>query len=121
MCLATEKFKILDIVNYLAPGFSYSKYLAAYGVKETKGFFPYEYVTSLDKLDETALPSHSDFFSKLKNCNISDSDYATCQKVWKDKGMTTLTDFLIWYNNKDVVPFLDAPKQQVEFYEELGV
>nr|KAG5694733.1 hypothetical protein BaRGS_031549 [Batillaria attramentaria] len=31
-----EKLKFLDIINYLAPGFSYAKYLAAYDVQEQK-------------------------------------------------------------------------------------
>ena len=66
MRISTNKLKFLDIVNYLAPGFSYSKYLAAYNVKETKGFFPYEYVKNLAVLDETCLPLHSAFFFIIK-------------------------------------------------------
>jgi hypothetical protein len=121
MCISTRKLKFLDIINYLAPGFSYTKYLAAYKVKETKGVFCYEYITDLSKLDETSLPPHSAFFSSLKNCNVSDGDYALCQKIWVEKGMSPLKDFLIWYNKKDVVPFSDALERQVDFYEGLGV
>jgi hypothetical protein len=47
MCLKTKTLKFLDIINYLAPGFSYDKFLKAYGCTLTKGFFPYEWVTSL--------------------------------------------------------------------------
>ena len=57
-CIATEKLKFLDIVNFLAPGFSYEKYLTAFGVEQKKYFFPYEYFTSLEKLEETCLPHH---------------------------------------------------------------
>ena len=121
MCISTETLKFLDIVNYLAPGFSYSKYLAAYKVKETKGFFCYEYIKNLDNLNETQLPPHSAFFSSLKNTNISVDEYALCQRVWVEEGMSTLKDFLVWYNNKDVVPFLKALKKQVKFYADLGV
>ena len=32
--------------------------------------------------------------------------------------MTTLKDFLIWYNNKDVVPFIEALKTQINFYHQ---
>eukprot|EP00745_Piridium_sociabile_P036628 TRINITY_DN66001_c0_g2_i4.p1 TRINITY_DN66001_c0_g2~~TRINITY_DN66001_c0_g2_i4.p1 ORF type:complete len:335 (-),score=34.64 TRINITY_DN66001_c0_g2_i4:1004-2008(-) len=35
--------------------------------------------------------------------------------------MTTLKDFLVWYNNKDVVPFLEALDKQTTFYRELGL
>ena len=106
MCLPTPKVKFLDIVNYLAPGFSYDKYLKAYGCKITKGHFPYEYMDCLERLDDTALPSKEAFFSRLKNEGISNEDYVGCQEAWRDNGMTTLRDFLVWYNNRDVVPFL---------------
>ena len=60
MCIATAKLKYLDITNFLAPGFSYAKYLKAFEVKETKSFFfPYEYVTSRETLKDTALPPHT--------------------------------------------------------------
>ena len=39
LCLKTEKLRFLDIKNYLAPGFSYKKFLAAYGCQEQKFFF----------------------------------------------------------------------------------
>ncbi|GFN95224.1 hypothetical protein PoB_002173000 [Plakobranchus ocellatus] len=51
MAINTPFLKFLDITNFTAPGFSYAKYLAAYEVEEQKGFFPYEYITSIEKLD----------------------------------------------------------------------
>ena len=36
MCFATKKLKFLDICNYLAPGFSYAKYLTAYGCAQQR-------------------------------------------------------------------------------------
>ena len=116
MCISTPRFKFLDISNYIAPGFSYSMYLDAYGVKEKKGFFPYEYIDSLEKLNETKLPPQEAFYSKLKGKGISDEDYAYCQEIWSKKSMKTMRDFLIWYNNKDVGPFIDALKEQTSFY-----
>jgi hypothetical protein len=50
MAMKTDKLNILDITNYLAPGYSYSKFLKAYDVEEQKGFFPYEWLDTLDKL-----------------------------------------------------------------------
>ena len=41
MCLSTDQLKFLDMINYIAPGFSYDKYLKAYGCELTKGHFPY--------------------------------------------------------------------------------
>ena len=65
-CIQTERFKFLDITNFIAPGFSYEKYLKAFGCLSEKGFFPYEYVDSLERLEETSLPSHEAFYSSLK-------------------------------------------------------
>ena len=39
MCLKTNFFKFLDIMNYLAPGFSYDQFLKAYECAEIKGSF----------------------------------------------------------------------------------
>ena len=61
MAVETEKLKFLDISNYLARGFSYSQYLKAYKCTEQKGFFPYEWMTSLDKLNVSQLPPHEAF------------------------------------------------------------
>ena len=118
MCFSTKKLKFLDIVNYLAPGFSYDKYLTAYGCKLEKGHFPYEYMDDLLKLDDRALPPQSAFFSRLTNEGISDEDYARCQAVWRDNRMTTMRDYLIWYNNRDVEPFLEAIAKQATFYRD---
>ena len=35
--------------------------------------------------------------------------------------MTTLRDFLVWYNNRDVVPFLQAVDRQFDFYQQGGI
>ena len=118
MCLYTDKLKFLDICNYLAPGFSYAKYLTAYGCAQQKGHFPYEYMTDLCKLEDHALPPQSAFFSRLTSEGISDTDYAACQAVWRDNRMTTMRDYLIWYNNRDVEPFLEAIAKQATFYHD---
>ena len=90
MCLSTDQLKFLDMTNYIAPGFSYDKYLKAYGCEVTKGHFPYEYMDCLERLDDTMLPPKEDFYSRLKNEGFSDDDYANCEKAWRDNGMTTL-------------------------------
>ena len=68
-CIATEHFKFLDITYYLAAGVSYDGFLKAYNANITKGYFPYEYFDSLDKLNSTELPSYEHFYSFLKGKN----------------------------------------------------
>ena len=108
MCFSTNKLKFVDICNYLAPGFSYDKYLKAYGCDLQKGHFPYEYMDGIEKLEDRALPPQAAFFSRLKNEGISNDDYARCQAVWRNNQMTTMRDYLVWYNNRDVTPFQAA-------------
>ena len=121
MCLSTDQLKFVDICNYLAPGVSYDKYLKAYGCELQKGHFPYEYMDDLQKLEDRVLPPQSAFFSRLKNEGISNDDYARCQAVWRDNGMETLREYLIWYNNRDVTPFLDAISKQFAFYRDRDI
>ena len=121
MCLSTDQLKFVDICNYLAPGVSYDKYMKAYGCELQKGHFPYEYMDDLQKLEDRVLPPQSAFFSQLKNEGISDADYARCQAVWHDNQMKTMRDFLVWYNNRDVIPFLQAIDKQFAFYQQHNI
>ena len=115
MCLKTDFLKLLDISNYVGPGFSYDQFLKAYECEQTKGFFPYEWVDGLDKLEETSLPPHKAFDSSLKNASITDEEYTYYQQVWEENKMSTFKDFLVWYNNWDVVPFLEAVEKMSAF------
>ena len=116
MCLSTKHLRFLDITNFLAPGFSYDKFLKAYECPQVKGFFPYEWMDSLDKLNYRELPPHSTFYSSLTNSNISDDDYRYCQRVRKENNMQTFHEFLVWYNNLDVEPFCDALEKMNAFW-----
>ena len=120
-CVATERFKFLDVKHYIAPGFSYAKYLTAFESSQPKGFFPYEHIISLQQLQETQLPPKDAFYSSLKGCGISDEEYAFCQRIWVENDMKTLKDFLVWYNNLDVNPFLEALSKQAKFFKTLGL
>ena len=121
MCLSTEDLKFLDVMNYLAPGYSYEKYVKAYDCTMQKGHFPYEWLDSLEKLQYDRLPAKEDFYSSLKKQDIAESDYEEMQSVWKTKGMKTVRDLLIWYNNLDVLPFLEALEKQFQFYSTRGI
>ena len=121
MCIVTERLKFMDIRNYLAPGFDYATYLKAYKCTTMKGYFPYEWIDNLSKLKQTFLPSHEEFYSTLKNRNITEEEYRYCKEIWQKEDMTTMKDYLMWYNNQDVVPFLEALEKQFNFYCQLGV
>jgi G:T-mismatch repair DNA endonuclease (very short patch repair protein) len=121
MCIATDSLRFLDICNYLAAGCSYDKYIKAYNCTQQKGFFPYEWMDDLHKLNYPALPPSSAFYSQLKKEGISNEDYAHLQRVWDAEGMSTVRDLLVWYNNLDVVPMLEAIEKQCAFFIAKGI
>lgn len=49
-CIATSRFRFLDMSQFIAPGTSYAKFLKAYGVEEEKGFFLMNGLTALKNL-----------------------------------------------------------------------
>ena len=63
----------------------------------------------------------SAFDSELKNTTMSDEDYAYCQDVWRTENMQTMYDFLKWYNNRDVGPFVEAIEKQMDIYKNVGL
>ena len=48
-----------------------------------KGVYPYEYMDSWKKFNETLLPDKKAFYRKLKIEDIGNEDYAYAQKVWE--------------------------------------
>ena len=48
-----------------------------------KDVYPYEYIDSWERFNETSLPDKEAFYSKLNEEGISNIDYANGQKVWK--------------------------------------
>ena len=106
----------------MAPGFSYDQFLKAYECTQTKGYFPYEWVDSLEKLEFPALPSPEAFHSTLSGSNITEDQYEYCQRVWNDNNMETFRDFFVWYDNLDVIPFLEAIVKMIsKFWKERDI
>ena len=121
MCISTSQFKILDILNYLSPNTSYSEFLKCFQVPDAKSFFPYEWFTDLRKLKQPHLPLHDEFYSALKKSNISQEEYQDLKTIWRDQGMKTMRDFLIYYNNLDVQPFLEAIGKMSAYFHGRGL
>ena len=122
-CIANENFKFIDIINYLAPGTSYSKFLKAFKITEGKSFFPYEFLDDPDKLNYPELPPYEAFYSSLKNCNIlgGPENYITMQNIWKANDMQKLECLLRFYNNLDCEPFCKAIIKLQDFYKTMKI
>ena len=73
-----------------------------------KGVYPYDYVSSLDKLSETQLPLKEEFYSKLNDEDITDEDYQHAINVWNTFGCKTFRDYHNLYLKSDVLLLADV-------------
>ena len=80
-----------------------------------QGIYPYEYVDSFARLDETELPPQTEFYSKLRESNVTDEEYALAHKVWDAFDSKTLRDYCNLYCQTDVILLADV----FENYREL--
>ncbi|KAB0790324.1 hypothetical protein PPYR_15335, partial [Photinus pyralis] len=72
-----------------------------------KGVFPYEYIDSWKKLDETQMPPQHRFFSLLTNNGVSDEDYGHALNVWNSFSIQTLGQYSDLYLKTDVLLLAD--------------
>jgi len=68
-----------------------------------KGIFPYEYMDSINKLKESKLPPHEEFFNSLKNSNVTPEEYARAVKLYEIAKCKTMLDFTKIYLETDVL------------------
>ena len=129
-------------MNFLEGAISLNSFLKAYKTKKTKSFFPYEWFDCPKEMNNKELPPYDSFFCILRNSNpfqnlvnsgltteqavvklrmdrippTGAENYSYLKSVWENNNMQCFSDFLKWYNNKDVVPTLDAMQKMIEFY-----
>ncbi|XP_066157591.1 uncharacterized protein [Euwallacea fornicatus] len=72
-----------------------------------KGVFCYDYIDSIDKLDEKTLPSKEYFYNKLEDSHIDDEKYSHASKVWDSFNIQTLGEYSDLYLKTDVILLAD--------------
>ncbi|CAL1293464.1 unnamed protein product [Larinioides sclopetarius] len=91
------------------------------GLLLKKGIYPYEYMTSFCKFDETELPPRSAFHSSLTNEGITEEEYEHARNVWKSFNIQNLGDYHDLYVKTDVILLADVfenfRKLTQDFYE----
>ena len=73
-----------------------------------KGFYPYEYMDSVEKFNETEPAPQKAFNSKLTGKGISNKNYNRVLNVWNTFNMKTMKDFHELYNVSDVLLLADV-------------
>ena len=73
-----------------------------------KGFYPYEYMNTEEKFNDTKLPPRKAFYSKLSGRGITEKDYKHAWNVWNTFNMKTFKDYHELYNETDVLLLADV-------------
>ena len=68
-----------------------------------KGIYPYEYMDTFDKFEETTLPKIEEFYSELKDENISLEDYQRAQQVWNEFDIKNMGEYHDLYMKTDTL------------------
>jgi hypothetical protein len=72
-----------------------------------KGIYPYDYISTYDKLYETDLPPMEAFYSKLNDEHCKKEDYDRALKVWNQFNCQTILDYHNIYLQTDVLLLAD--------------
>ena len=73
-----------------------------------KGFYPYEYMDSEEKFNDTKLPPREAFYSKLSGKGITEKDYNHAGDVWNTFNMKIFLEYHDLYNITDVLLLTDV-------------
>ena len=73
--------------------FNLSDDFAKYKLLTRKGVYPYEYMDSWDRFNETRLPSIDKFYSKLNGVGISGDNYKHATNVWNEFDIKNLGEY----------------------------
>ena len=73
-----------------------------------KGVYPYEYMDTWEKFDETKLPKNNDFYSELNLEHITKEDYKHAKSVWNACNTKNLGEYHDLYVQSDTLQLADA-------------
>ena len=73
-----------------------------------KGVYPYDYMDSFEKFDQTKLPTKDQFYSILNDQDIMNDEYNDAKKVWKTFNIKTMGEYHDLYLKSDVLLLADV-------------
>src|SRR5690606_8694799 len=84
------------------------KGLAPLDLLTRKGIYPYSYMNSWKRFEETQLPSKEAFYNDLDDSPISDEDYNRATQVWNTFGIQNMGQYHDLYLRTDVLLLADV-------------
>ena len=101
---------------------------------DNKGLPPYDYFFSKHRNNNPLEKEYNDFgnlttsglSSEQAVCKLrlnklllaGDENYAYLRSIWASEWTKSFKNFLMWYNNKDVVPTLEAMQEMIQVYHQ---
>ena len=87
-----------------------------------KGIYPYEYMNSFEKFEETILPKRNNFYSSITNKHITRDEYKHAINVWNKFKIKNMREYTDLYNKVDVLLLADVFENFREIcYETYGL
>ena len=73
-----------------------------------KGVYPYDFMDSFEKFNQTELPTKDQFYSILNDQHITDDEYKHAKKVWKAFKIKTMGEYHNLYLGSDMLLLADV-------------
>ena len=73
-----------------------------------KGVYPYDYMNSFSKFNDTQSPKREDFYSLLTDEDISDDDYSHARDVWNTFSIRNMGEYHDLYLKSDILLLADV-------------
>ena len=80
----------------------------AFKMLTRKGVYPYSYMDSFKRFDETKLPPRKEYFNDLTNMDISEKDYNFAEELWDTFKLKNLGELHDLYVETDVLLLADV-------------
>ena len=111
-----------DLINKFKNTYEfYNKGISKFMLLLRKGIYPYKYMDSLERFDETSFPNKEGFYSGLNMENITDIDYRHANTVFKKFKLKNLADYHDLYVQSDTLLLADVfenfRNKCIEIYE----
>ena len=79
-----------------------------FNLMKRKGIYPYDYMDSFSKFNDTELPKREEFYRLLTNENISEDAYRHAKDVWNKFNLKNMGEYHDLYLKTDILLLVDV-------------